>query len=147
MQYMGLWLQVRFEDSIFSWKTSTHFFWVLSFALLLPSICKEERKQQQRSSYRSFIWSETPMKNSFVFHWISEECVCWIIHFELTIDFVYIHININDVFFFQILHMIMRPLIVTKKMAKESATTMSPSTSAGTKLRGFSFENSKIREL
>ena len=58
-----------------------------------------------------------------------------------------IYININDVFFFQILHMIMRPLIVTKKMAKESVTTMSPSTSAGTKLIGFSFENSKIREL
>ena len=28
-----------------------------------------------------------------------------------------IYININDVFFFQILHMIMRPLMVTKKMA------------------------------
>ena len=63
MQYMGLWLQVRFEDSIFSCKTSTHFFWVLSFELLLPSMCKEERTQKQTSTYRSFIWSETPMKN------------------------------------------------------------------------------------
>uniref|UniRef100_F6H909 Uncharacterized protein n=1 Tax=Vitis vinifera TaxID=29760 RepID=F6H909_VITVI len=26
---MGLWLQVRFEDSILSWKTSTHFYFFI----------------------------------------------------------------------------------------------------------------------
>ena len=39
------------------------FFLVLSLELLLPSMCKEERKQQQTSTYRSFTWSETPMEN------------------------------------------------------------------------------------
>lgn len=61
MQYMGLWLQVRFEDFILSWKTSTHFceFCALSFT----SKYVQRRKERQRWIHWSFIWSKTPMKN------------------------------------------------------------------------------------
>lgn len=61
MQYMGLWVQVRFEDFILSWKTSTHFceFCALSFT----SKYVQRRKERQRWIHWSFIWSKTPMKN------------------------------------------------------------------------------------
>ena len=130
MQYMGLWLQAR----------------VLSFELLLPNMCKEERKQRQRSTYRSFTWSETPMENIvgiglstlkvIVLFPIGSSRNVFLESYILKLLLILCtYININDVFFFQILHMtsqnnkhftksrkltlalIMRPLIVTKKMA------------------------------
>ena len=76
----------------------------LSFELLLPSMCKEERKQRQRLVYWSFIWNKTPMKRncnywffsleqySFVSHFVFWAMYLWIIHFEVTTDFVCIHI-------------------------------------------------------
>ena len=107
MQYMGLWLQVRFEDFILSWKTSTHFceFCALSFT----SKYVQRRKERQRWIHWSFIWSKTPMKNIVAIGLSAlkvlvlfpilffEECVCRIIYFELT-DFVYIHVHVNDIF-------------------------------------------------
>ena len=125
---------------------NSFFFLVLSFELLLPNMCKEERKQRQRSTYRSFTWSETPMENIvgiglstlkvIVLFPIGSSRNVFLESYILKLLLILcIYININDVFFFQILHMtsqnkkhftksrkltlalIMRPLMVTKKMA------------------------------
>ena len=112
MQYMGLWLQVRFEDSILSWKTSTHFFFSFELWAFTSKHVQRRKKATTNVHLKKFYmewdshgkycsyWFVNLEGYGFVSHWIFKECVCWIIHFELTIDFVYIHININDVLFF-----------------------------------------------
>ena len=123
---MGLWLQVRFEDFILSWKTSTDFFefWALSFELLLPSMCKEERKQQQRLVYWSFIWNETPMKkivtigfsalNSIVFFPFCSLSNVFVESYILKLLLILcIYIHINDVLF--LIHMAFSSLVYAEK--------------------------------
>ena len=101
-------------------------FWALR--LYFQAYAKKERKQQQRSSYRSFIWSETPRKNivaiglstlkDIVLFPIGSLRNVFVESYILNLLLILcIYLNLNDVFFFQILHMIMRPLMVTKKMA------------------------------
>ena len=85
------------------------FFLVSSFELLLPSMCKEERKQQQTS--RSFTWSETPMENIvgiglstlkvIVLFPIGSLRNVFVESYILSLLLILcIYININDVFFF-----------------------------------------------